>query len=350
MQVSKYWACQVIGWGLLLLINLFFAISFDKYNFHFLSRISISVALGILISHFMRLVILRFRLLLRPIDKQIIGFVSITIFFAIIFGLSESMLANLFGLRLGSEKRLPVSYMLTSAIIYSFGYLFIWNCIYFIYHYIEKSRKQSLINLELESLVRELELKSIQSELRIIKSHINPHFIFNALNSIRALVDEDPPRARKAITELSNILRSSLLVEKMETVEFEKEFEIVRDYLELEQIRFDERLKTSYSIEDSTAKLPVPPMLIQTLVENAIKHGLSKEEKGGEIRISSRMADGSHEIVVINTGRLDNAPHPKEGFGLNSTRSRLKMIFGEKASFEIKQAGPLVEARILLPL
>ena len=103
--------------------------------------------------------------------------------------------------------------LVLSGAFYFFVYFFIWNLIYFIYHYITKSRKQQLDTLRLESLVKELELQTI-------KAHINPHFIFNALNSIRALVDENPQRARKAVTELSNILRSSMQVEKIETVPF----------------------------------------------------------------------------------------------------------------------------------
>src|SRR5205085_6678051 len=118
-------------------------------------------------------------------------------------------------------------------------------------------------------LLRKLELKTI-------KAHINPHFIFNALNSIRALIDEDPNRARNAVTHLSNILRSSMQAEKLETVPFEKELNIVKDYLALEYIRFEERLKIEYSIEGATLNQPVPPMMLQTLVENAIKHGIGK--------------------------------------------------------------------------
>src|SRR5205085_5170128 len=103
-----------------------------------------------------------------------------------------------------------------------FIFFFIWNLIYFMYHYVTKSRKQQLDTLRLESLVKELELQTI-------KAHINPHFIFNSLNSIRALVDENPERARAAVTELSNILRSSMQADKSETVPLEKELSIVKD-------------------------------------------------------------------------------------------------------------------------
>jgi LytS/YehU family sensor histidine kinase len=215
--------------------------------------------------------------------------------------------------------------------------------IYYFYHYIEKSRKQELDTLKLESLVKELELKTI-------KSHINPHFIFNALNSIRALIDENPGRARTAITELSNILRSSMQTEKQETVTFEKELNIVKDYLALEHIRFEDRLRVEYEINEDTLDQPIPPMMLQTLVENAIKHGISKQVNGGMVKIISDFRGGYHELVIRNTGYL-NGSLSNDGFGLISTRNRLQILFGEKANFDIKETnGNTVQATVLIPV
>ena len=196
--------------------------------------------------------------------------------------------------------------------------------------------------IRLESLVKELELKTI-------KSHINPHFIFNALNSIRALVDENPERARTAITELSNILRSSMQAEKMETVAFEKELNIVKDYLALENMRFEDRLRIEYQVDEDTLDQPVPPMMLQTLVENAIKHGISKQINGGIVRIISEFNGDYHELIVQNTGYLNGYTN-NEGFGLSSTNDRLGLLYGDKAKFQIKQVSPsLVEAKVLIP-
>src|SRR6202167_2138410 len=159
----------------------------------------------------------------------------------------------------------------------------------------------------METLVKELELKTI-------KSHINPHFIFNALNSIRALIDENPNRARTAITELSNILRSSMQAEKLETVPFEKELNIVKDYLALEHIRFEDRLNVEYDIDEDTLDQPVPPMMLQTLVENAIKHGISRQVDGGKVKIVSVFKNKFHELLIVNTGVL-NGNRNVDGFG-----------------------------------
>ena len=246
-------------------------------------------------------------------------------------------------LSLNQKKELDFLTRLFNNIINSGIFIVPWVVIYYFYHYIEKSRRQQLDTLKLEALVKELELKTI-------KSHINPHFIFNALNSIRALIDENPGRARDAITELSNILRSSMKAEKLEIVPFEKELNIVKDYLALEHIRFEDRLKVEYEIDEDTLDQPVPPMMLQTLVENAIKHGIGKEVKGGLIKIISDFNGEFHELLVQNSGKL-NGQVNEDGFGLSSTRNRLQLLFGEKSNFEIRQVnGNIVEARVKIPV
>ncbi|MEO6706166.1 MAG: histidine kinase, partial [Ginsengibacter sp.] len=193
-----------------------------------------------------------------------------------------------------------------------------------------------------EKAVKDLELKTI-------KSHINPHFIFNSLNSIRALVEENPKRARTAITELSNILRSSLQVEKLETVPLHKELDIVEDYLALEQMRFEERLKVQMEIDEDTLEQPVPPMMLQTLVENAIKHGISKRINGGTVKIIARFTNKNFELIVQNTGSLDQKNN--EGFGFKSTRDRLKFLCNGNAYFQVEEIeGTKVQSKIVMPV
>jgi two-component system, LytTR family, sensor kinase len=221
----------------------------------------------------------------------------------------------------------------------------LWLLIYIAWHYIDKNRKDQLDKLRLEGVVKSLELKTI-------KSHINPHFIFNALNSIRALVDENPARARTAITELSNILRSSLQADKLETVPLEQELDIVQDYLALEHMRFEERLKIEMHIDPDTLKQPIPPMMLQNLVENAIKHGISKDVNGGIIIIRSYFKDNHHEVVVQNTGNLQSLKTGNtNGFGLKSTQDRLNLLYQKKAQFEIEEKnGNMVQSKIIMPV
>jgi two-component system LytT family sensor kinase len=344
-QVSlRYWVFQLVGWGVCALINLFFAFIFNQIdeNFIVFLRVLFFVELGFILSHFMRATIKSNNFLIRPINQQIILFIIITLIFAVLISLGQSLLEWYYGLVTSKGEEAPFHILYYRNLYPAIILLFIWNCIYFMYHYVAKSRKQQMDTLQLEALVKELELKTI-------KAHINPHFIFNALNSIRALIDENPARARSAVTELSNILRSSLNAEKGETVSLNEELKIVKDYLALENMRFEDRLKIEYEIDDDTLQQQVPPMMLQTLVENAIKHGISKQVKGGVVKIISDFRENFHELAVQNTGYL-NGRSSSRGFGLSSTQDRLNLLYGEKAKFEIRQINPdLVEAKVSIP-
>jgi sensor histidine kinase YesM len=339
----RYWLCQLIGWGMVVASMLFFARVFNvsiSRNVLF-GRIVIEFVGGILTTHILRLFIKWRGWMMQSVEKVIPKLAIATVVTSLLF--SVLILCAVWLLNLPHEKQTFAARLLASTV--NNGLLILaWVLIYYFYHFIEKSRRQQLDTLQLESLIKELELKTI-------KAHINPHFIFNSLNSIRALIDENPGRARNAITELSNILRSSMQAEKVETVPFEKELDIVKDYLALEYIRFEDRLKIEYQIDEDTLDQPVPPMMLQTLVENAIKHGIGKQISGGVVKVVSDFKENFHELVVLNTGYLNGHIQEGDGFGLFSTKNRLQLLFGEKANFEIKQVGSdMVEARILIPV
>ena len=117
-----------------------------------------------------------------------------------------------------------------------------------------------------------------------------------------------------------------------------------------ENMRFEDRLRVEYEIDEDTLNQPVPPMMLQTLVENAIKHGISKQVTGGVVKVISDFTGNFHELVVQNTGQL-NGKINAEGFGLSSTTNRLSLLYGDKATFEIKQInGSMVEAKVLIPV
>ena len=344
-RLTRYWVFQFTGWGLLALINIFFALLFNSYDPKILQKILFFVEVGIIFSHFMREVIHRSDLLIKDLRQQILTFLLLTVAFSFFSTCVVSPFEHLCRLRLNPEGR-PVSYLslfLTNLITF-LPLLLIWNAIYFMYHFVMKTRKQEMDTIKLEALVRQLEVQTI-------KAHINPHFIFNSLNGIKALIDEDPERARDAISQLSKILRSSLSAEKAETVALEKELEIVKAYLDLESMRFEERLRVEFEIDDMTLNSPVPPMMLQTLVENAIKHGISKQMKGGLLRVVSEVKENQHQLLVQNTGQLNAVKKQGGGFGISSTKDRLQILYGDKASFEIKQVdATLVEAKVLMPM
>ena len=321
---------------------LFYAYTFrQEISGQYLVKILIVMLSGISSTHLLRYFIKRNNWLLLPIERILLRLCIAVFFTSLLFSLLVMGLNHLVDMP-GNTRELEFSTRLFANVLNIAIYIIPWVLIYIFYHYLSKSRRQQLDTLKLEALVKELELKTI-------KSHINPHFIFNALNSIRALIDENPSRAREAITELSNILRSSMKSETMETVPFERELSIVKDYLALEHIRFEDRLNIEYNIDEATLGQQVPPMMLQTLVENAIKHGIGKQIKGGVIKVISDFKDNFHELIVQNTGRL-NGHLNADGFGLSSTRNRLHLLFGDRANFEIRQVNELVEARVTIPI
>ncbi|MDP1843992.1 MAG: histidine kinase [Sediminibacterium sp.] len=338
-----YWWCHLGGWLLYGITMVFFAFVFDsKINSIFYPKLLVIIISGLFFTHVLRelIIILGLR---PPSLSQKWGMLTVVLLcILVLFNLTNSAVAEWLHLynpktKVSVEKRFLVNLVSDSPLI------LVWVSIYYLWHYIELGTKTDLQKVKLESLVKELELNTI-------KSHINPHFIFNALNSIRALVDENPARARTAITELSNILRSSMQTEKSTTVPFERELNIVKDYLALEHIRFEDRLNVEYDIDEDTLDQPIPPMMLQTLVENAIKHGISKQKNGGVVKIISDYRENHHELIVQNTGSLGNQENI-EGFGISSTRNRLKLLFGSKAHFSIADKGDnLVEATIILPV
>lgn len=343
-KLSTYWWCQLAGWGANMFISTFFylTLSVRKVD-NFFVIILLSVLIGIGISHLMRLTIRHFKLLEKNIQTQILSFIGITLLFSILYALADVGMEKMLDLRDPMLPKISLINEISRTAISNFFILFIWNLLYYLYHYVERNRKQQVDTLKLQSLVKELELKTI-------KAHINPHFIFNSLNSIRALVDENPQRARTAITELSNILRSSMQAEKLETVPLERELSIVRDYLALEKIRFEERLQIELDIDEDTLQQPVPPMMLQTLVENAIKHGISKRMDGGTIRVVSDFVNNHHELVVQNSGQINGWVN-EDGFGVSSTKDRLKLLYQNEASFTIQNVNDqMVESKVIMPV
>ncbi|CAL1521484.1 hypothetical protein MMC2321_05278 [Chitinophaga sp. MM2321] len=330
----------MLGWTAYFSVNTFFAITFSNKVpgiFHYVN-VLVFMAFGLISTHLFRNIIHRFNWVNYSFEKQLL------LFFAMLTGTGILLyLGYYFVLSFvwkGKAMFAPVFVGIASSFIITA----IWWLIYFIWHYIERNRSSQVGQLQLETTVKELELKTIKAQL-------NPHFIFNALNSIRALVDENPQRARTAITELSNILRSSMATEKAETVSLENELNIVKDYLALEHIRFEERLSVQYEIDPDTLEMPVPPMMLQTLVENAIKHGISRMISGGTVFITSRLIGMQHEITIENTGQIVENNINGHGFGLQSTRQRLSLLFGNRATFDIRNKDEkTVEARVVMPL
>jgi hypothetical protein len=189
------------------------------------------------------------------------------------------------------------------------------------------------------------------AELRLLKSQLNPHFLFNALNGLRSLIAEDPARARDAVTYLSRTLRYTLASGDEDLVSLERELEMVEDYLSLESMRLAERLRVEREIEANARTSRVPAMLLQTLVENAIKHGIAELKEGGTLRIEARIVENELRLTVTNPRPRDGAGAGArgKGLGIRNSTERLRLLFGARGSLRLDLSQPgvaVAEARM----
>jgi len=207
--------------------------------------------------------------------------------------------------------------------------LAIWALIYFFFQYSNK-------RLEMERENDQLERAILETEGKVLRAQMNPHFVFNALNSVRALITEDPQKAKKGINQLSKLLRSSLLTERKKTINLSEELDTIVDYLSLEKIRYEDRLDWKLTIDPACQKAQIPPMLLQTLVENGIKHGISHSVKGGCIELTAAKKDQMMLITVTNPGHLNTNKSISHGLGLVNSQNRLHLLYGKTAQIELQ--------------
>ncbi len=205
------------------------------------------------------------------------------------------------------------------------------------------------------STEREIELEnSLQdSELDRLRKQLNPHFLFNALNGIKALVLTAPKQSREAIGQLSDLLRLSLKTNLKENIFLGEEVEILDNYLSIEKIRFEDRMKIEIDIPISLRHYKVLPFCLQILAENGVKHGIGKLKNGGIIKVSAEKEGNNLSLKVINTGSLNYSSdfsYNNTSIGLENLKRRLKINFGERANFNIEETNGFVVATIILPL
>jgi sensor histidine kinase YesM len=336
-----YWVLQFLGWGAVLSLGLLSQyLREGRVESVIVQQVVIFLLFAVATTHLYRSLLIRWNWLGQNIQRAIPLIVIGSLGLAIIL-----LLFN-FSLDFIYEDKEHVFKASTKEVVFGLINFFIltliWSIIYFAFHYFDKSRLQEVKNLQLESSQKE-------SELSNLKNQLNPHFMFNAMNSIRALVDEDPVLAKQSITQLSNLLRNTLLLGNKRLVSVTDEIKIVRDYLALEKIRFEERLTFSEDVSKDAKSGIVPPLIIQTLVENAIKHGISKKAAGGEVAIYVSKVENQLCIEVHNDGRYEESNTPEVGIGLQNARQRLFILYGEEAYLEIGNYNNKVVSKIILP-
>lgn len=353
---ALYWICQIGGWLLFILIMSFIikiseqmiknydnSVALEDFRTkHLLLEMSLYFVFGIVTTHIYRWLIVRFNWLkantLRIISYVIMG----SVLCSMVFHLLNSTTLSIFY----SQKIFRMPWLIYVADVLTFSSVFFfWSLIYFLIHYISNYKKAEFENLKWQATINEIELNTLKSQL-------NPHFVFNSMNSIRALISEQPQNAKDAITKLSNILRNTMLMSKRKEIPLKDEITIVKDYLDMEKTRFEERLEYKINLPLDISDIYVPPLLIQTLVENGIKHGISNLTKGGFISVNIKRIKDKAEIKIINSGQINIQKFNKaEGLGLINSKQRLQILYQTEASLSIQnETDSTVITHIVIPI
>ena len=337
-RFPTFWQVQFAGWALyLVMIYVTFLTVAAPGTLYGLFRIKlIRTLIGLGLTCLMREVYRRFGTDL-PIQKVVPVVLGCSVVFGLAWTLSEMGAAALRNPAFAFADNLPR--IPRNALDYGLT-LTAWSALYFGVKYWRQwqaEREKALASAALAG----------RAQLEMLRYQINPHFLFNSLNSIRASIDEDADRARRMVTQLSEFLRYSLLHQGAAEVALGEEVEAVRNYLAIEQTRFEERLEVDFEIDEAAEGLPTPSFLLNPLVENAIKHGLKSPARPLRVRVSAKIKDGALLLEVANTGGL-SGECAGTGVGLRNTRERLEKVYGGRGRLELFEGGGWVRARVTI--
>ncbi len=337
---TTYWLCQLGGWLGMVLIELsnytFFI--YGKFLWDFVLQFGISAILGLLVTHSYKVILNKYQYFQKP-HKHIWIFALLS---TIVLSAAITLLGFIALLPFG-----PADYFSKIRVIDVVGqiynwsrYVVVWIIIYFLYHLLQRNHAMEQEKLQIETNAK-------TAELELLKTQLNPHFLFNALNSIKALVSINPEVSREAIVKLSELLRFTLQYNKEQEIPLKEELAEVKKYLELEILRFGERLHAVYKIPDALQAALVPPAILLTLAENAVKHGISQSSKPGEIIIEGSLYENELILTMKNTGVY--APGERVGIGLLHIRRRLEELYKGKAGFTLENHNNYVIATLKIP-
>ena len=341
-RTAIYWLCQIFGWSLYtFFVWLIFSFAGNESCGQWWVYTTISASIiGLPMTHVFRLITHRNGWLeFNPIKLALYVLIATSIMALSLALISEQLAHFAFHTTMFDNNVDKLNFIFNW-----FIRMFLWSALYFGIHFFERYRQTEIEKWKLEACLKD-------SELAALKSQVNPHFLFNALNTIRELTLEDPHKAMHAMTQLASILRYSLRSAETQTVPLREEMKIVQEYLALESLRFEKRLYVVVDVDEQTLDIPIPPLIVQTLVENAVKHGIAELPKGGTITIQAQYKENALEICILNTGQIMKH-HFREGqnIGVANTRERLSLLFGERASLSLaNKNNSTVEAKVTVP-
>jgi len=199
------------------------------------------------------------------------------------------------------------------------------------------------------ALTARAESEAADARLAALQAQMNPHFLFNALNTVAALVRSNPASAERTVEHLGDVLRRTLARTSRTSGTLDEELEYLKAYLAVEQQRYGDRLHVSWTIADETRRMSLPPLLLQPLVENALKHGLGARLEGGHLAIVAEREGDSLRLSVTDDG-AGLPPRPQEGTGIGNLRRRLATLYGDRAHFSLEQGDGETVATLDLPV
>ena len=336
-----FWALHLGGWCGYGLVQYAGAIAWEKPS-GYLTVVVVAAAAGLVLSAPLRWV--NRYLWGRSPWVLLGGVVAVTYVLAVIWRLIvEAAYAQ--AMPEHADEQISLLYILVTAANASFV-LLCWSGLYLGIHYAETLRRERERSLRSAALAQEAQFKMLRYQL-------NPHFLFNTLNSISTLIlDGRNELANESVTRLSEFLRYTLDQDPMKRVTLGQEIEALNLYLTTERLRFGERLKIEFAVADDVRDALLPSLLLQPLIENAVKYAIAPREPGGRIRIEALQRDGQLEIAVADDGPGLPAGQlgAGRGVGLRNTRERLVAIYGDRHRFATRDARPGLRVEIAIPL
>lgn len=346
LNTYLFWILQILGWGFVTTANIWskmYLVPEEKSKaIYFFYEGLFFMILGIISTTFLRNYLKRIDFVANQNQKNYIkAFLAYALvswlFSGILIGCSHVAFKYI------NEKPLEISTLQVVATILNIAiFIFFWISFYIVIKSLARLRKNKIDRLQLETALKD-------SQLNTLKGQLNPHFMFNSLNNIRGLMLEDVAKARDMLTRLSEMLRYSLNMNKVDAIRVEEELEIVENYIALSKIQLEDRLVYEQNVKKELMQIKIPPMLLQMLVENGIKHGIANQKNGGKITLI--VTDNGAKIIlqVNNTGTLKTETDSTQ-IGVNNITKRLELLYGNEASFDLKEVANEVHAIIQIPV
>lgn len=329
IRLSLYWKCQIAGWILAGLYWSYTALDAINLNYRQLMVDLVGdVLVCIAITHAYRNFALKWNwqhLHLKALVWRIIPAIFVLGFLFMVLIAIKLYIVRLYFVP-NFNTGFSTFFATSRLTLFSSGIrlMSIWMLAYHLYHYAQREINAVKENARLSIITKEAQINNLSAQL-------NPHFFFNSLNNIKFLVAENPESARRAIDLLSDLLRNSLYNKGDKLVPLQDEISLVKDYLELEKLRFEERLQVKIEVDERLENTTIPPLSIQTLVENAIKHGVAKSMEGGLVAVKIERKENALQVSVQNPGEL-NGVEQTAGLGLKNLKERLQLQYNGRAA------------------